>query len=84
MTEKKTFPFIFEYEQTRILAVRTEQIANGCSALVKPYPYETPFQIAVREYLEKKIPLKIKRPLPDGTVEEWDLKDLEIIHDIKY
>lgn len=38
----------------------------------------TPIQIAERELLEKKIPFKIRRHLPNNGYEEWDLKDLDL------
>ena len=78
-----TFPYLTEYEQTQLLGVRTEQIANGSHPLVRPSPEDTPFDLAVRELLEKKIPLDVVRKLPNGEVEVWDIRDLQIIHNIK-
>ena len=38
-----------------------------------------PFNIANEELMQKKIPFKIKRKLPNGNVEIWDLNDLIIL-----
>ena len=38
-----------------------------------------PFNIAYEELLQKKLPFKIKRKLPNGNVEIWDLEDLIIL-----
>ena len=83
MNDRCTFPILYEYEQATLIGVRREQIANGCHPLVKPAPYDTPFDIAVKELLEKKIPLKVVRELPNGNKEIWDINELEIVHNIK-
>ena len=35
--------------------------------------------IALKELEEKKIPVIIRRPIPNGASEYWHLKDLEIL-----
>lgn len=37
-----------------------------------------PLVIAKRELQEKKIPITIRRFLPDGTYEDWTLQELNI------
>lgn len=37
-----------------------------------------PLQIAMKELREKKIPLIIRRYLPDGSYEDWSVDELEI------
>lgn len=37
-----------------------------------------PLAIAKRELMEKKIPITIRRFLPDGTFEDWTLDELSI------
>lgn len=37
-----------------------------------------PLLIAKRELKEKKIPITIRRFLPDGTYEDWTLEELNI------
>jgi DNA-directed RNA polymerase subunit K/omega len=76
----KTIPILTKYEKTKILGIRSKQIEDGStiftsisSKLIDSY------SIALKEFNEKKIPFIIKRPLPDGSCEYWNLKDLEII-----
>lgn len=37
-----------------------------------------PLEIAKKELQEKKIPITIRRYLPDGTYEDWTLEDLTV------
>ncbi len=37
-----------------------------------------PLMIAKKELQEKKIPITIRRRLPDGSTEEWSLEDLTV------
>ena len=37
------------------------------------------YLIALMEYEEKKIPMILRRPLPNGGCEYWKLQDLELI-----
>jgi DNA-directed RNA polymerase I, II, and III subunit RPABC2 len=37
-----------------------------------------PLQIAMKELRERKIPLIIRRYLPDGSYEDWSVDELEI------
>jgi DNA-directed RNA polymerase I, II, and III subunit RPABC2 len=37
-----------------------------------------PLQIAMKELREKKIPLIIRRYLPDGSYEDWSIDELQI------
>jgi DNA-directed RNA polymerase I, II, and III subunit RPABC2 len=76
----KTIPMLTKYEKTRILGQRAKQINNGA----KPFIPITPnmidgYLIALKELEEKKIPVIIRRPLPNGASEYWHLKDLEIL-----
>lgn len=60
-----------KYEYVSILGTRAQQIAQGAKifvnieGLVKP----DPVSIAKKEIAEGKIPLKIKRTIPNGAVE---------------
>jgi len=77
----RTLPFITKYEKARILGERAKQINAGAKAFVSiPENMIDGYLIALKEYEEKKIPFILKRPLPNGAMEYWKLKDLEIIH----
>jgi len=75
-----TQPRINRFEKAKILGVRSEMLANGAPALIVVPPGTTStYEIAKLEYTKKKIPLIIKRRLPDNTFEYWKLEDLVLI-----
>jgi DNA-directed RNA polymerase subunit K/omega len=76
----KTIPFLTKYEKTRILGQRAKQIECGAKPLVKvPENIIDSYVIAELELEQKAIPFIIRRPIPSGGSEYWNLKDLEII-----
>jgi len=76
----KTIPILTKYEKAKILGVRGGQINNGCKAFVDTTDTDIDgYLIAERELYEKKIPFIIKRPLPSGSNEYWNVNDLELI-----
>jgi len=76
----KTLPFLTKYEKTRILGQRAKQIENGAKPFVKiPDNIIDSYIIAELELQQKRIPFIIRRPLPCGGSEYWNLKDLELI-----
>ena len=76
----KTLPFLTKYEKTRILGQRTKQIECGATPFVKvPEGIIDAHIIAELELQQKRIPFIIRRPLPSGGSEYWNLKDLEMI-----
>ncbi|CAF3701071.1 unnamed protein product, partial [Rotaria sordida] len=44
--------------------------------MVEPDGETDPLQIAMRELKEKKIPMIIRRYLPDGSYEDWSIEEL--------
>ena len=77
--EKKTKPFLTKYEKTKLLGVRAQMIANGATPLISvPNDVTDTLTIAKLELKEKKIPLLIRRYLPDSTYEDWRLEDLVV------
>jgi DNA-directed RNA polymerase I, II, and III subunit RPABC2 len=76
----KTLPYLTKYEKARILGQRAKQIEMGAKPFVSvPESVIEPSVIAELELQQKKIPFIIRRPLPNGSSEYWNLKDLEII-----
>jgi DNA-directed RNA polymerase I, II, and III subunit RPABC2 len=76
----KTIPLLTKYEKTRILGLRAKQINNGAKPLVTINTQIIDgYLIALKELEEKKIPIIIRRPIPNGASEYWHLKDLEIL-----
>ena len=76
----KTIPFLTKYEKARILGQRAKQIECGAKPLVKvPENIIDSYIIAELELEQKMIPFIIRRPIPSGGSEYWNLKDLEMI-----
>lgn len=76
----KSQPFLTQYEKTRILGFRTNQLAQGALPYVGvPSHIRNPLDIAKMELEQRRLPFIIKRPMPDGTFEYWRLCDLMII-----
>jgi DNA-directed RNA polymerase subunit K/omega len=76
----RTIPFLTKYERARILGQRAKQIETGAKPLVRvPENVVDGYIIAELELKEKKIPFIIRRPIPGGGCEYWNLKDLEVI-----
>jgi DNA-directed RNA polymerase I, II, and III subunit RPABC2 len=76
----QTLPFMTKYEKARVLGQRTKQIECGANPLIKvPEGIIDAHIIAELELQQQKIPFIIRRPLPGGGSEYWNLKDLENI-----
>ena len=75
-----TLPILTKNKKTRIIGQRAKQIENGSAPFIeiKNNIIDT-LLIAEEELRQKKIPIIIKRPLPNGTNEYWPLKDLQLI-----
>ncbi|KAI0566587.1 RNA polymerase Rpb6 [Gracilaria domingensis] len=76
--EKITTKFLTKYERARILGTRALQLSMGAPPMVEVMGDTDPLVIAKRELQEKKIPITIRRFLPDGTYEDWTLQELNI------
>lgn len=76
----RTVPYLTKYERTRILGQRAKQINAGSTPFVKvPENVIDGYLIAELELQQKRIPFIIRRPLPNGGSEYWNVKDLENI-----
>ena len=72
-----TLPKLTKYEKARVLGERAIELENGKTPLV-PLDGETDaLKIAYMELMARKIPTIIRRPLPDGSCEDWRVIDLE-------
>ncbi|CAO3615643.1 unnamed protein product [Cunninghamella blakesleeana] len=74
--EKTTTPYMTKYERARILGTRALQISLNAPVTVELDGETDPLVIAMKELREKKIPLIVRRFMPDGTYEDWHVKDL--------
>ncbi len=67
-----------KYERARILGTRAMQIAL-CSPVMVELEGETdPLMIALKELKNKKIPLIVRRYMPDGSYEDWSIDELVV------
>ena len=76
----KSQPFLTQFEKTRILGFRTNQLAQGAIPYVSvPAHIRNVLDIAKMELEQRRLPFIIKRPMPDGTFEYWRLSNLMIL-----
>jgi DNA-directed RNA polymerase I, II, and III subunit RPABC2 len=76
----RTLPFITKYEKAKVLGERAKQLNSGAEPFVEVgYEIIDGYLIALAEFEQKKIPMIIRRPLPNGGSEFWRLADLEVL-----
>lgn len=76
----RTIPILTKYERTRVLGQRAKQINSGAKPFVKvPENIIDGYLVAEIELSQKRIPFIIRRPIPSGGSEYWNLKDLELL-----
>lgn len=75
-----TVPFVTKYEKAKILGERAKQLNAGAMPFVEVNEdIIDGYLIALAEFEQKKIPMIIRRPLPNNASEYWRLQDLEIL-----
>ena len=73
----RTYPFLTNFERTKIIGLRANQISKGSVPFIVVPPHVTDVRdIARLELEQKRLPYIVKRPLPNGTFEYWRLTDL--------
>ena len=76
----RTIPILTKYEKSKVLGLRSKQINSGAEPFISVNDSIIDgYTIALMELEEKKIPFIVRRPLPNGTSEYWDVADLELI-----
>ena len=76
----RTYPFLTNFEKTKIIGLRANQISKGSVPFVSVPKHITDVRdIARLELEQKRLPFIIKRPLPNGQFEYWRLTDLLIL-----
>jgi DNA-directed RNA polymerase subunit K/omega len=78
--ERISFNRLTKYEMVRILGQRIKQLTMGAKPLIKNYESLDYEKIAIQELKLNMIPYKIKRPLPNGKYEIWNLDELNKDH----
>lgn len=76
----RSVPFLTQFEKTKILGFRTNQLSQGARAFIAVPAHVTDLrEIAKMELEARRLPFIIKRPMPDGTFEKWRISDLLIL-----
>jgi len=76
----RSVPYLTQYEKTKVLGFRTNQLSQGARAFIAVPAHVTDLkEIAKMELEARRLPFIIKRPMPDGTFEKWRLSDLLIL-----
>ncbi|KAI5633186.1 RNA polymerase rpb6 domain-containing protein [Phthorimaea operculella] len=78
-----TTRYMTKYERTRVLGTKALQIAMCAPVMVELDGETDPLQIAMKELKQRKIPIIIRRYLPDYlpdySYEDWSIEELIII-----
>lgn len=76
----RTYPFLTNFEKTKIIGLRANQISKGSIPFISVPKHITDVRdIARLELEQKRLPFIIKRPLPNGAFEYWRIADLLIL-----
>jgi DNA-directed RNA polymerase I, II, and III subunit RPABC2 len=72
---KKSIPYLTKFERARIIGTRLQQLAYGAKPRVDTKGLSSIQEIVEKELDERKIIFIIRRPMPDGTFEDWKLQE---------
>ena len=76
----KSPPFLTQYERTKVIGFRANQLSQGARPYIAVPDYVTDVgEIARMELAQRRLPFIIRRPLPNGIHEYWRLSDLLIL-----
>jgi DNA-directed RNA polymerase subunit K/omega len=76
----RSVPYLTQFEKTKILGFRTNQLSQGARPYIAVPQHITDIREIARLELEaRRLPIIVKRPMPDGTFEKWRLSDLLIL-----
>lgn len=79
-SKHRSAPFLTQFEKTKVLGFRTNQLSMGARPYIAVPEHVTDIrEIAKLELEARRLPIIIKRPMPDGTFEKWRLSDLLIL-----
>lgn len=65
-----------KYEKSKIIGERALQLSKGAPTDIDPVGETNPLRIAQMELRARKMPLKIRRPYPDGSYEVISVNNL--------
>ena len=76
---KITSKYLSKYEKCRILGTRALQISLGSPPTIDIGDITDSYEIALMELQQKKIPIIVRRYLPNGTFEDWNITELDLL-----
>lgn len=77
--DRKTEPYMTKYEWTRLIGDRAKMIDNNEPSTLEDLHGETnSMKIARMEILARKLPMIVRRKMPDQSVEIWRADELEL------
>ena len=74
--DRITTRYLTKYERARVLGTRALQISMNAPVMVDLDGETDPLKIAMKELRERKIPIIIRRYMPDGSHEDWSIDEL--------
>jgi len=74
--KRTTTPYMTKYERARVLGTRALQLSMNAPAMVDTSNETDPLAMAILELNQKKMPLIVRRYLPDGWYEDWTCEEL--------
>jgi DNA-directed RNA polymerase I, II, and III subunit RPABC2 len=79
-SDRVTTKFLTKFEKARVLGTRALQISMNAPVMVDLDGETDPLKIAMKELRERKIPIIVRRYLPDGHYEDWGIDELIVEH----
>ena len=77
--KKTTKSFMTKFEKAKILGIRADMLASGAETMIDISENITNcYEIAKLELEQGKIPLIVRRFLPNNEIEDWKVNDLII------
>lgn len=74
--KKQSLPYLTKFEKSLILGIRLKQLISNGKPMVNTDDCQSIRDILNKEFVEKKIPLLIRRYLPNNSYEDWKLSEL--------
>ena len=74
--ERVTIPYLTKYEKCQLISCRAQQLSMGSIPLVNVGKIKDIVEIAEKELKERKMPLIVRRVLPNGKYEDWKVEEL--------
>jgi DNA-directed RNA polymerase I, II, and III subunit RPABC2 len=78
LDKRITLPYLTKYEKARILGARALQLSMGAPVLIALEGETDSLEIALKELKNRVIPIIIRRYLPCGNYEDWELDEMVI------